>query len=209
MTLDLLRARRGALLAACAALLIAIVTASACGGDSEEDAVTDAEATAPPATPTPAATTTLKLTSAAFADNTTIPTEHTCFGGNTSPPLAWSGAPADTGAFALLVDDPDAPGGTFDHWVLYDLPASTTELPTGVPKGATLTGGGTQGTNGVGETGYLGPCPPAGPEHHYRFRLFALDAPLDLEPGKSKGEVEEAMETHILAETVLTGLFGR
>ncbi len=209
MTLDLLRTRRGALFAACAALLVATIAVPACGGNAEEDVVAEADATLPAATSTSATTAALTLTSDAFADNETIPTEHTCSGDDISPPLAWSGVPADTGAFALLVDDPDAPGGTFDHWVLYDLPASTTELPAGVPEGETLTGGGTQGMNSAGQVGYMGPCPPAGPEHHYRFRLVALDAPLNLEPGKSKGEVEEATETHILAETVLTGLFSR
>jgi Raf kinase inhibitor-like YbhB/YbcL family protein len=206
MMLNLLHARRRALVAVCALALVTIAAGPACGGDSE-DSVTEGDETAPAATPT--STTALTLTSAAFADNTTIPTEHTCSGDDTSPPLRWSGEPAGTGAFVLVVDDPDAPGGTFDHWVVYDLPASTAELSAGVPEGETLTDGGTQGTNGAGDMGYMGPCPPAGSEHHYRFRLFALDSPLNLEPGKSKAEVDEAMETHVLAETLLTGLFSR
>jgi Raf kinase inhibitor-like YbhB/YbcL family protein len=205
--LDLLHARRRTVIAGCAVALIAIFAAAACGGDSEEDSANGADVATSAMTLTPTAG--LTLTSDAFADNTTIPAQYTCSGDNTSPPLRWSGAPADTGALVLLVDDPDAPGGTFDHWMLYDLPASMTQLLAGVPVGETLTGGGKHGKNGVGEMGYMGPCPPAGPEHHYRFRLFALDAPLDLEPGKSKAEVEQAMETHILAETVLTGLFSR
>jgi len=205
--LDLFRAGRGIALAVCAMALIALSGASACGGDSGDESANGAEKTAPAIAPT--STAALTLTSDAFADNSPIPTEHTCSGANTSPPLRWSGAPADTGAFVLLVDDPDAPAGTFDHWVVYDLPASTTGLAAGVPAGETLMDGGKQGKNGIDQMAYMGPCPPAGPEHHYRFRLFALDAPLGLEPGASKSEVEQAMETHVLAETVLTGLFGR
>ncbi len=93
--------------------------------------------------------------------------------------------------------------------MLYDLPAPTTELPAGLPATETLAGGGTQGKNGAGQIGYLGPCPPAGPEHHYQFRLFALDAPLNLPPGESKAAVEGAMQGHILAQTALVGLFKR
>jgi hypothetical protein len=207
MMFDLLHARRRAVIAVCAMVLIALAAAPACGGDSEDDSADGADMMTPAVAPTLAAG--LTLTSDAFADDTTIPTQYTCSGDNASPSLRWSGAPAETGAFVLLVDDPDAPAGTFDHWVVYDLPPSTTELPAGVPAGETLAGGGKQGKNGVGQTAYMGPCPPPGPEHHYNFRLFALDAPLNLEPGKSKAEVERAMETHILAQTVLTGLFGR
>jgi Raf kinase inhibitor-like YbhB/YbcL family protein len=207
MMLDLLHARRWTLIAASAMALISLAAVPACGGDSEDGSENGADKATPTIAPAP--TDGLTLTSDAFADNSTIPTEYTCSGANTSPSLRWSGAPANTGAFVLLVDDADAPGGTFDHWVVYDLPASTTELPAAAPPGETLAGGGEQGNNGVGQPGYMGPCPPEGPEHHYQFRLFALDAPLNLEPGKTKAEVEEAMQTHILAETMLTGLFGR
>ena len=204
--LDLSHVRRRTVIAVCAVALFAISAAAACGGDSDEEAMNGA---ANETAVAPTSETGLALFSEAFTDNTTIPTEYTCEGANTSPPLRWSGAPPDTGAFALLVDDPDAPRGTFDHWVVYDLPASTTKLPPGVPAGDALAGGGKQGKNGIDQTGYMGPCPPPGPEHHYRFRLFALDAPLDLAPGRSKADVENAMDTHILAETVLTGLFSR
>lgn len=206
MMLNLLHTRCWTVIAVCTVALVAI-SAAGCGGDSEDDTANGPDKATPAIAPAP--TDGLTLTSEAFADNTTIPTQYTCSGDNTSPALRWSGAPANTGALVLLVDDPDAPSGTFDHWVVYDLPASTTELPADVPSVETLASGGKQGKNGVGQIGYMGPCPPAGPEHHYQFRLFALDAPLNLEPGKSKAEVEEAMQTHILAQTMLTGLFGR
>jgi Raf kinase inhibitor-like YbhB/YbcL family protein len=152
---------------------------------------------------------TVALTSDAFADASSIPTEYTCEGQDISPPLRWSGAPVEAQAFVLLVDDPDAPGGTFAHWLIYDLQPSTTELPAGIPVDAVLPDGGKQGKNDFGKIGYGGPCPPKGSEHRYRFRIFALDAPLNLDSGKSKGDVEHAMQGHILGGGELTGRFKR
>ncbi len=150
----------------------------------------------------------MELRSAAFADGDAIPSEYTCESSDRSPPLSWSGAPAETAAFVILMDDPDAPRGTFDHWVLYNLPPAA-ELAAGVPTDARLAGGALQGRNGFGKTGYGGPCPPKGSEHRYSFRIYALDAPIYLEPGEKKGEVERAMRGHVLASGELVSRFAR
>lgn len=155
---------------------------------------------------------TLALTSPAFHDGASIPPRFTCDDADHSPPLAWSGAPAPTAAYALIVQDPDAPGGTFVHWVIYDLPAATTSLPEGVPKDASLPqlGGARQGRNDFGgPPGYRGPCPPPGPAHHYHFRLFALDRTLGLAPGATRAEVADAMSGHELARAELVGTYAR
>jgi Raf kinase inhibitor-like YbhB/YbcL family protein len=149
------------------------------------------------------------LTSEAFASGASIPKEYSCDGRGTSPALAWSGAPATTRAFALIVDDPDAPGGTFVHWVVYDLPATATGLPAAIPPNVALDNGAQQGVGGSRKEGYTGPCPPAGKDHHYSFRLYALDSPLKLSAGKNKGEVERAMDGHVLAVAELVGLYRR
>ncbi|HEX5830110.1 MAG TPA: YbhB/YbcL family Raf kinase inhibitor-like protein, partial [Gemmatimonadaceae bacterium] len=133
-------------------------------------------------------------------------------GADRSPPLAWSGAPAQTRSSVLLVEDPDAPGGTFVHWVLYDIPATITALPEGVPEGASppQLGGAHQGhTSFRGAPRYSGPCPPRGAAHHYHFRLFALDAPLRLAAGATRAQVAEAMREHELASAELVGTYAR
>lgn len=150
-----------------------------------------------------------KLTSSAFQAETTIPRKHTCDGQNTSPPLAWSQPPSGTKAFALIVDDPDAPGGTWVHWVLYDLPGEARSLPEAVPKQNELSSGARQGRNDFPSIGYGGPCPPSGPAHHYHFKLYALDGKLGLKSGATKAEVEKAMQGHLLGEAHLVGLFRR
>jgi hypothetical protein len=157
-------------------------------------------------TPTPGGPQ-LALISSAFADGATIPVEYTCSGKGTSPPLSWTGVPAGTAAFALTVDDPDAgrPGG-FDHWVVFDLAPTMTELPAG----ATLPAQAVSGKNGAGTQQYIGPCPPPGSaDHHYRFHLYALDTPLNLPPGSSKDDVIAATAGHVLGEAELVGLFKR
>ena len=151
---------------------------------------------------------TLRLTSAEFKDGDPIPAIYTCDGANVSPPLAWSGVPAGTRSFALIVDDPDAPRGTYTHWVLFDLPAQATGLPEGVPAEPTPSSGGRQGTNSANKVGYTGPCPPSG-THRYVFTLYALDAMLDLPAGATKQEVLDAMQGHILAEGSLMGRYQR
>ncbi|HVH68180.1 MAG TPA: YbhB/YbcL family Raf kinase inhibitor-like protein [Gemmatimonadales bacterium] len=150
------------------------------------------------------------LTSPAFADGAAIPVRHTCDGPDVSPALSWSGAPAGTRSFALIMDDPDAPAGTWVHWVLYNLPASTTELPDSVAKVEALDlGGARQGRNDFRHPGYGGPCPPPGSAHRYFFKLYALDAALELRPGAQKHELEAAIQGHMLAMAQLVGTYAR
>jgi Raf kinase inhibitor-like YbhB/YbcL family protein len=151
----------------------------------------------------------LQITSTAFANGATIPKKFTCDGPDTSPALSWKDAPPATKSFALIADDPDAPVGNWVHWVLYNLPASTTELSEGVPKQDKLSNGALQGRNDFKRTGYGGPCPPPGKPHRYFFKLYALDTTLDLKPGATKAEVERAVKGHVLAETQLMGKYGR
>jgi Raf kinase inhibitor-like YbhB/YbcL family protein len=148
----------------------------------------------------------LKLTSGAFNQGGSIPNQYSKKGGNLSPPLEWHGMPAGTKSLALIVDDPDAPSGTFVHWLLYDIPISLSELAEGVQRTGHLPGGLRQGHNDFGEIGYGGPQPPSG-THRYFFRLFALDSELDLPPGASRKELEQAMKGHILEQTELMGRF--
>jgi len=136
-----------------------------------------------------------------------IPDKYTCDGTDVSPALTWTDPPRETESLALVVDDPDAPSGTWVHWVLYDLAADARGLPEGVPKDQSLSNGAQQGRNDFGKVGYNGPCPPRGKAHRYFFKLYALDSKTNLRPGVSKGELERAMRGHILAETELVGKF--
>ena len=147
----------------------------------------------------------MQLTSTAFAEGGTVPKEYTGDGTDRSPPLRWSGAPAGAKSFALIADDPDAPRGTWVHWVLFNLPPETTELPEGVkaPSGAI------QGKNDFGNIGYGGPAPPRGKPHRYYFKLYALDSMLNLPEGATKQQTEAATKGHILAEGQLMGKYGR
>jgi Raf kinase inhibitor-like YbhB/YbcL family protein len=151
----------------------------------------------------------IQLTSTAFAEGGTIPKQFTCDGEDASPPLAWSGIPANAYSLALIADDPDAPVGTWVHWVIFDMPSTLTGLPQGVTKTLSIPDTSTQGKNDFGKPGYGGPCPPKGKPHRYFFKLYALDAKLNLKPGASKAEVENAMKGHILAQGQLMGLYGR
>jgi Raf kinase inhibitor-like YbhB/YbcL family protein len=126
-----------------------------------------------------------------------------------SPALSWNTPPEATQSFALILDDPDAPGGTWVHWVLYDLPATERELPTSVPPEGKLPSGARQGRNDFGRTGYGGPCPPPGPGHRYYFRLYALDNKLGLRPGSTRAQVDRSMRGHILAHAELMGGYRR
>lgn len=150
----------------------------------------------------------MTLQTSAFSHEEAIPREYSCDGENVSPPLRFEDAPEGTKTYALIMDDPDAPGGTFVHWVYYDIPASVKELPRGVDTSAEPSPGGIQGKNSFGKTGYGGPCPPGG-EHRYYFKLYALDTELGLEAGASKEQVVEAMQGHILEETQLMGTYAR
>lgn len=147
------------------------------------------------------------LRSPAFSSGGAIPVKHTCDSPEVSPPLQWSDPPAKTTSFALIVDDPDAPAGTWVHWVLHGLPGTLRELPEGIPPKDTLPGLGTQGVNDFGRVGYGGPCPPRGPAHRYFFKLYALDTLLQLFATATKKEVEAAMKGHILAHAELMGKY--
>jgi Raf kinase inhibitor-like YbhB/YbcL family protein len=151
----------------------------------------------------------LRLASPAFAPGAPIPRDHTCEGDDRSPPLGWSGAPAETRSFAVICTDPDAPRGVWVHWLLYDLPSDCAELAPGVPAGPELPSGARQGRNGWGGVGYRGPCPPPGDPHRYAFRVLALDTLLRLPPGAEHAEVEHAAAGHVLAEGTLVGTYGR
>ncbi len=149
------------------------------------------------------------ITSGGFADGEAIPSKFTCDGENISPQLSWTHAPVGTKSLALIADDPDAPAGTWTHWVLLDLPASATELSEGQPQTGELPGGGVQGKNDFGKIGYGGPCPPPGNPHRYFFKLYALSSNLSLQPGASKQDLEHAMEGYVLAETQIVGTYKR
>jgi len=149
------------------------------------------------------------ISSPSFQNGKDIPKKFTCDGEDVSPALSWTDPPQGSKSFTLIADDPDAPRGTWTHWVLYDLPAPTTNLPEGVPKTGELTAGGRQGTNDFPKIGYGGPCPPPGKPHRYFFKLYALDSQLNLKAGTSKQEVEHAMQNHILGRTELMGKYGR
>lgn len=150
----------------------------------------------------------LSLTSTSFDHQSDIPSRFTCDGEDISPPLAWSEAPSGTASYALIMDDPDAPAGTWDHWVLYNLPASVSELGEAVPPNEQLSNGALHGRNSWRDLGYGGPCPPDG-THRYFFRLYALDTMLDLDAGASKDDVLDAMEGHVLGQGELMGTYTR
>src|SRR5574340_656920 len=151
----------------------------------------------------------LELKSPDFAAGGTIPTQFTCDGADVSPALQWSAPPAAAQSLALIADDPDAPVGTWVHWVVYDFPADVTELADGLPTSDTLPGGGKQGRNDFRKIGYGGPCPPPGKPHRYFFKLYALDAPTNLKPRATKADVLNAIEGHVLAQAELMGTYKR
>lgn len=151
----------------------------------------------------------LSVLSSAFQAGDTVPARYTCEGQDLSPPLAWSEPPAGTRSFVLIVDDPDAPGGVFTHWVLFNIPPETRQLPEGMSAQAKLPSGALQGNNDFGKTGYGGPCPPPGRAHRYQFTLYALDKVLDLPARASKNQVLDAVQGHILGQGQLTGIYQR
>jgi Raf kinase inhibitor-like YbhB/YbcL family protein len=146
---------------------------------------------------------TITITSSAFKEGEKIPRIYTCDDQNVSPPLSWTGVPSDTVSLALIMDDPDAPSGTWVHWVLFNLPASESGLSQG------QVGDGIEGKNDFGKVAYGGPCPPRGSTHRYFIKLYALDIVLELKAGASKAQVENAMQGHILAKGQLMGRYGR
>ncbi|MGD2124588.1 MAG: YbhB/YbcL family Raf kinase inhibitor-like protein [Desulfobacteraceae bacterium] len=150
----------------------------------------------------------ITVTCAAFKEGEMIPRQYTCDGKDISPPLSWSAVPEGTQSLALICDDPDAPMGTWVHWVLFNLPANIDSLPEEVPASRTLDSGAKHGKNDFRRFGYGGPCPPGG-THRYYFKLYALDTMLDLDPGLTKAELLKAMEGHVLAEGQLMGCYRR
>jgi Raf kinase inhibitor-like YbhB/YbcL family protein len=152
---------------------------------------------------------TLELTSTAFQQGVTIPKQYTGDGADQSPPLHWSEPPPGTNSLALICDDPDAPRGTWVHWVLFNLPAQTRELDEGVPTKEALPSGAKQGKNDFGNIGYGGPAPPKGRAHRYFFKLYALGVGVELAPGATKAQLESAMKGHILAQGQLMGTYKR
>ncbi len=151
----------------------------------------------------------MKLSSTAFTEGAVIPAKHTCDERNISPALKWTGVPAETKSLVLIVDDPDAPSGTWVHWLVYDLPPQTSELAEDMPKTQYLPGGAKQGLNDFRALGYGGPCPPPGKAHRYFFKLYALDKQLDLKPGATKRDLERAMANHIIGQAQLMGTYQR
>lgn len=149
------------------------------------------------------------VSSPAFTSGSAIPKPFTCQGTDVSPALAWSGHPKQTESFALIVDDPDAPVGTWVHWVIWNIPASAQQLPENVDKREHLDSGAVQGRNDFRKIGYNGPCPPPGNTHRYFFRLYALDGKLNLAPGATRQELDAAMKGHILAQAEYMGTFRR
>jgi Raf kinase inhibitor-like YbhB/YbcL family protein len=150
-----------------------------------------------------------KLGSETFSDGGVIPAKYTCDGLDVSPPLHWSDYPLTTESFVLIVEDIDAPGGIFTHWLLYNLPANINRLEEVVEKVDELPSGALQGVNDFGRVGYGGPCPPPGKPHRYVFKMYALDEVLDLKPRMSRQELLNSIKGHVIAEAHLTGIYSR
>ncbi|MFA6989876.1 MAG: YbhB/YbcL family Raf kinase inhibitor-like protein [Candidatus Gastranaerophilaceae bacterium] len=150
----------------------------------------------------------MKLSSSAFLNNELIPTKYTCDGKDISPHLFIEGIPADAKSLVLICDDPDAPMGTFVHWVMFNIPTNIAEIPEAIPAMNVLGNGSIQGNSDYKKIGYGGPCPPSG-THRYFFKLYALDTTLNLLPGVSKAQVEKAFDEHVIAKTELIGLYKR
>jgi Raf kinase inhibitor-like YbhB/YbcL family protein len=149
------------------------------------------------------------LSSSSFPREGEIPKKFTCDGADVSPELSWSSAPQGTQSFVLIADDPDAPSGTWTHWVLFNVPATTKSLSAGVARVDELPGGERQGRNDFHKIGYNGPCPPPGKAHRYFFKLFGVDKLLDAKPGASRQEVEQAMQGHVLGKAEWMGKYQR
>jgi hypothetical protein len=163
----------------------------------------------PAEVPAQKASSKMELTTSSFTPGDFIPRRFTCEAADVSPALAWTDPPLGTQSFAIIEDDPDAPSGTFVHWLVYDLPAAYRGLPEGLSASAQMPGGGRQGTNDFARTGYRGPCPPPGRPHRYFIRLYALDVRLNLRPAARRKELDAAMQDHILARAELMGRYQR
>ena len=151
----------------------------------------------------------LTISSSAFSNGGNIPRKFTCDGPDVSPSLTWTEPPTGTKSLALLVDDPDAPVGNWNHWTLWNLPDTSRGLAEATSRDARLADGTEQGKNDFGKTGYNGPCPPPGKPHRYYFKLFALDIKLNLKAGSRNQELEAAMKSHVVAQAEWMGTYGR
>ena len=151
------------------------------------------------------ATPAIKVTSTAFTEGEAIPRQYTCDGVNISPSLEWTPTPGAK-TLAIVCDDPDAPAGTWTHWLVYNLPGATMGLIENMPAQEKVGGGGMQGTNDFGKIGYGGPCPPRG-THRYFFKVYALDSELSLKPAATKDQLMKAMEGHVIAQGQLMGTY--
>jgi Raf kinase inhibitor-like YbhB/YbcL family protein len=193
--------------AAVGALLVACKTSGDAPPAPPSSASSPTAPASTPQAPTPSsqgASGSLRVTSEGFAPGATIPKQFTCDGADTSPPLAWTGAQGNAKSYALISDDPDAPSGTFTHWVLFDIPGGATQLAPA------SSGVGIAGKNDFGKAAYGGPCPPSGKPHHYYFRVFALDVErLGPGAGASRADVERSMAGHAVASGYVMGTYGR
>jgi len=153
--------------------------------------------------------TSFSLESQDFNSGTKIPDELTCSGSNVSPALEWMNVPESVKSFAIFMDDPDAPRGSFTHWLIANIPAKTTTLKKGISTATTLPNGSIQGKNDFNTAGYRGPCPPPGKAHNYVIHLYAIDNILPLSDSFTKSEFESALEGHVISEAKITGSFGR
>ena len=151
----------------------------------------------------------IKLTSPSFEEGGTIPTKYTCDGADISPHLKWDSVPEGTKSIALIADDPDAPKGTWVHWVIFNLPPVARELPEHLTNGELLLNGAKQGMNDSHKIGYGGPCPPPGNAHRYYFKIYALDSIVSLKPNATKADLVRAMDGHILGHGQLMGKYAR
>lgn len=152
----------------------------------------------------------MEIISSAFEAGARIPTQYTCEGEGVSPPLSWRGVPEQAACLALIVDDPDAPGGTFTHWVIYNLPKRPESLSQGISLSERFSEGLREGLNSAGRQGYMGPCPPRGHgDHRYFFRIYALDEKLDLDGRVTREQLLDAMQGHILEQAEWMGLYSR
>ncbi len=189
------------------ALLSCVVLLSACRHDATTHSAAN-DSAAQDAAAKGEGPLTLKLRSTVFQEGGMIPSKHTCDGDDASPPLVWSGVPDSAKSLALVCEDPDAPHGTWTHWVVYGIPATAHTLPAALPTRETLDDGTRQGKNDFQKFGYGGPCPPSG-THRYYFKLYALDTTLDLPPAPAKDQLLKALDGHILAQGELMGRYTR
>ena len=205
-----MRKRRHApLMLAAAVLLVPFVGLRSCSRNHVTTSRPGRSSSYKEGSPMSFASASFALSSTAVSNRVVIAQRYTCDGADISPKLDWEGVPAGTQSLALIADDPDAPMGTWTHWIIWNIPAEASALAVGLPKVELLDIGARQGTNDFKRVGYGGPCPPPGKPHRYFFKLYALDARLDLKAGARRNELELAMKRHVLSQTELIGTYQR